>query len=70
MTAARELAMPESAPNQNGELAPSPCSNGSLSRSPFMAATAASVSGTPTCTWSAHSGVRLISPCICRSTRS
>ena len=70
ITAARELAMPESAPNQKGEFAPSPWSSGSSSRSPFIAATAASVSGSPTCTCRAHSGVRLMSPCICRSTRS
>ena len=50
MTAERELAMPESVPNQNGELAPRPCSSGSASRSPFIAATAASGSGTPMCT--------------------
>ena len=35
--------MPESAPNQNGEFAPSPWSSGSRSRRPFIAATAASV---------------------------
>ena len=50
ITAARELAMPESVPNQYGELAPSAWSSGSRSRMPFIAATAASVSGTPTCT--------------------
>ncbi len=67
--AERALASPESKPNQNGELAPSAMISGSASRSPVLAATAASGLGTPTCTCRAHSGVRLMRPRISPSTR-
>ena len=56
-------------PNQNGEAAPSAPISGSASRSPISASTAASGDGIATCTCSAHSGVRLISPRISPSTR-
>ena len=58
----RALARPESNPNQYGDAAASPWSRGRLSRSAFSTRTADSGSGMPTCTCSAHSGVRRMRP--------
>ena len=69
MTAERALARPESVPNQKGDPAPSAPISGSASRRPISPCTAASGDGIATWMCSAHSGVRLISPRISRSTR-
>ena len=67
--AARALARPESRPNQNGEFADSAGSSGRSSRRPLRARIAVSGSGMPTCTCSAHSGVRRSRPRIASPAR-
>ena len=58
----RALAKPESVPNQSGELAASATSSGRWRRRPLNTRIAASASGMPTWTCSAHSGVRRTRP--------